>query len=208
MHMTDTRATEPEAGHPFRLLWLVLLIATATGALLMLPARKEAPTPPATPETSRISPAPAEHNAETASTQLLVHQAALAATAFPVETTVTERPDYVSEMEWQVLEGVAANSANPEWELGRLVAKLRFTRQLELWQEMAPHDARRNGLTLRLLDDIPARVENRDMALHDARNLQQQLVDARIADPEERAARLATEQQRLRVLITPHEATR
>lgn len=205
MHMTDIHVTS-NTPH-WR--WLAALIATATAAFFLLPAgtgmlTATAPVA-AVPKADRMTPAPAASSAAIIDAQARAQQAALAATESPADTAIGERPDYVSEMEWQVLKGVAANSTDPERELGRLVAKLRFTRQLELWQAMSPQDARRDNLARRLLADIPDRVTNRDLDLHDARQLQQQLLEDTIADAVEREVRLEVEQQRLRVLITPHE---
>lgn len=208
MLVTVNSATATPRERPNRLLWLALLTATATAVLLLLPMRKERlaeAAPRADVTTQPVAPAMMANNADLAPAQARARQAALVATASPVEPTIAERPDYVSEMEWQILKGVVANSADPDRELGRLVAKLRFTRQLELWQEMAPQDVRRHALTLRLLEDIPQQVTNRDLDPDVARTLQQQLVDAGIADPDTRAARLMTERQRLRTLITPTE---
>lgn len=208
MLITGNSAMTAPRERPHRLLWLALLAATATAALLLVHIRKDRlaeAAPRADVPTLPVDRAMMANDTDLAPAQTRARQAALVATVSPVEPTIAERPDYVSEMEWQILNGVAANSTDPDRELGRLVAKLRFTRQLELWQEMAPHDARRSALTLRLLEDIPQQVTNHDLDPEAARTLQQQLVDASITDPVAREMRLMAERQRLRPLITSTE---
>ena len=118
----------------------------------------------------------------------------------PIVGPVTERPPFVSHMEWMMLKGAAEQHASPERELTRMVNFLRFTKQLELWQALpkgAQEQAKRQTLALQLLDDLPARLANGEMPLKDLRTLQAQLLEDAVPDAQERAKRAALEAQRL-----------
>ena len=70
-----------------------------------------------------------------------------------------------------MLQGVAQQDADPPKALARLVNSLRFTRQMELWEDMAAMPdkaAKRRRLAVQLLDDLPNRVAHGDLALADA----------------------------------------
>ena len=54
----------------------------------------------------------------------------------PIVGNVGEKPAFLSQMEWNMLKGVAQQNANPDKELTRLVNFVRFTKQLELWQAL------------------------------------------------------------------------
>ena len=56
----------------------------------------------------------------------------------PLAGKLTERPEFVSRIEWQILKAVAATQQNSEQELLRLVNYLRFSKQLEWWQSQQP----------------------------------------------------------------------
>ena len=58
----------------------------------------------------------------------------------PVVGIVKERPSYVSQMEWAMLQGVAQQQTYPDKELTRMVNFLRFTKQLEAWDGLAKLD--------------------------------------------------------------------
>ena len=120
---------------------------------------------------------------------------------------ITEKPDYVSDIEWQVLQGVAQQHAEPDKELTRLVKKLHFTKELELWHTMeaSAGNTRRLALANTLLNDIPERVASKDMDVFEARKLQETLLKATISDPDVRRQRMDSEAKRLMLLITPTE---
>lgn len=106
------------------------------------------------------------------------------------------RPDYVSEVEWQVLQGIAARSIDPPRELSRLVDKLRFSKQLDAWRTTADV-AQQQVLAAQLLQDLPARVQAGDYSRADALALQQQLLATLEPDAAARAARAEAEAARL-----------
>lgn len=106
-----------------------------------------------------------------------------------------QRPAYVSALEWQVLQGLAAHSPDPARELARLVAKLRFSKQLELWR------GGEAALAAGLLADLPARVGAGDVDRDTARALQRELLAQLEPDPERRRARAEAEAGRLRAAV-------
>lgn len=119
---------------------------------------------------------------------------------------IDERPDFVSAMEWQVLQGVSAQHAEPEKELQRLVEKLRFSKQQEAWQQLrgqekSPESAQRHALAVALLADIPARLKAGDMDKSAALRLQQELLADVVSDPVARAERAAAEAARLESVV-------
>lgn len=122
---------------------------------------------------------------------------------------ITAKPDYVSDIEWQVLQGVAQQHAEPDKELTRLVNKLRFTKELELWHTMeaSAGNTRRTALANRLIHEIPERVASKDMDVFEARKLQETLLKATISDPDVLRQRIDSEARRLMLLITPTEGT-
>ena len=135
-----------------------------------------------------------------------------AATANPASTPVAPpvaapdpaaRPTFVSDMEWQVLQAVAAQHADPKAELARLVANLGFSKRRTAWEGLVkPEDAvRRRQLAASLLAEIPDRVRGQALDLPQAKALQQQLLADVVEDPAERAVRLQAEQQRLPHLL-------
>ena len=120
---------------------------------------------------------------------------------------ITEKPDYVSDIEWQVLQGVAQQHAEPDKELTRLVKKLHFTKELELWHTMeaSADNTQRLALANKLINEIPERVANKDMDVFEARKLQETLLKATISDPDVLRQRIDSEARRLMLLITPTE---
>jgi len=119
----------------------------------------------------------------------------------PVKGAVTERPSYVSVMEWQLLQGVAKQHLHPAEELTRLVNSLRFTKQLERWQDLpkTADAATRQALARPLLDDLPQRVKQGDMDLAGASTLQAALLADAVTDAKARDKQAVVEAQRLQV---------
>lgn len=117
----------------------------------------------------------------------------------PITGPVTERPEFVSEMEWTMLKGVAQQNPAPDAELTRLVNKLRFMKQLELWQSMEHSNdmAKRQLLAEQLLDDLPQRVANADLDKPEAQKLQASLLKDAVSDEHARKKRAEVESRRL-----------
>ncbi|HEX5371243.1 MAG TPA: hypothetical protein VFW84_00770, partial [Aquabacterium sp.] len=128
----------------------------------------------------------------------------------PLSGPITERPAFVSRMEWAMLQGVAQQHAHPTQELTRLVNSLRFTKQLELWQDMSsttPH-AKRQALANELLSDLPQRLINDEMDLEAAKKLQLALLNDAEPDPGRRSVRASKEARRLIVPASSEAASR
>jgi hypothetical protein len=117
----------------------------------------------------------------------------------PIEGPVTQRPAFVSEMEWQMLQGVAQQHPRPSEELSRLVNSLRFNKQVEAWEAMSPKTdaARRQVLANELLADLPQRLTNGDTDLPGARQLQAALLVDAEPDASARQRRATQEARRL-----------
>mgnify|MGYP006168077739 CR=1 FL=1 len=122
---------------------------------------------------------------------------------------VTTRPHYVSAIEWKILQGVAAEREDGDKELTRLVNFLRFSKQLEWWQQNLASDNldlhQRVGKNL--LDDIPHRVKQQDIAAADAQQLQVMLLEKLVADPQQRRLMLQREAQRIGLTFEIREAS-
>ncbi|MBM7334376.1 hypothetical protein [Alloalcanivorax marinus] len=115
------------------------------------------------------------------------------------EGPVSERPDFVSPIEWRVLKSVAAGKADSDRELTRLVNRIRFAKLREHWDELrgSGQTDQRHAIARQLLEDIPNRVDQREMDVSQAQQLQQQLLADLISDPERRRQRAAEEARRI-----------
>ena len=132
---------------------------------------------------------------QVASTQALERTPHLKDISGPVK----ERPEFVSEVEWMMLKGVAQQNPAPEAELTRLVNKLRFMKQLELWQAMEHSSdmAKRQLLAEQLLDGLPQRLANADLDKPEAQKLQASLLKDAVSDEQVRKKRAEAEARRL-----------
>lgn len=124
----------------------------------------------------------------------------------PIVGNVSDKPPFVSQMEWNMLKGVAQQHANPEKELTRLVNFVRFTKQLELWQALPEQTdaATRQTLANELLEDLPQRLKQEELDLAAVQKLQAELLNDAVQDPQERQVRAAQEARRL---IQPQKET-
>jgi hypothetical protein len=73
-----------------------------------------------------------------------------------VAGTVTERPDYITEIEWQVLQSVTRQ--NPDIKVNDLVNKMLFAKKKQAWLSAEKDSAERKLLAKQLLDMIPGQV--------------------------------------------------
>lgn len=133
--------------------------------------------------------------AELASAAMAIDQVREPAPEGPVRT----RPEYVSPMEWMVLQGVANQHANAEGELSRMVHFLRFNKQLERWEGLnaGGDPALRQALASALVTDLPARVRQGDLSASDARALLMRLLADAEPDATLREARLGDTMARI-----------
>lgn len=169
---------------------IVLLLTVVIAALLLM---RWAVNEPALAPVATVVPVPAA-TAGTPSTPVAPPVAA---------SDPAARPAFVSDMEWQVLQAVAAQHADPKAELARLVANLGFSKRRAAWEGLVkPEEAeQRRQLAASLLAEIPDRVRGQALDLPQAKALQQQLLAEVVDDPAARAVRLQAEQQRLPRLL-------
>lgn len=134
--------------------------------------------------------------------QLIAADAALTlAGEPPLAGKITERPEFVSRIEWQILKGVAAAREDSERELLRLVNYLRFSKQLEWWQSQQPDPNHHRHISVgwKLLNEIPERVEQQDLATDQAQQLQVALLEVLEPDAGKRRHHLEREASRIGV---------
>lgn len=115
------------------------------------------------------------------------------------EGPVRTRPDYVSPMEWMVLQGVANQHTHAERELSRMVHFLRFNKQLERWEGLnaGSDPALRRALASALVTDLPTRVRQGDLTASDARSLLMRLLTDAEPDATSREARMGDTMARI-----------
>lgn len=204
-----------DTASPLNLLLMALTASAALGIVVMVIRSGGLPSPEETAHTDAVirsttAPASSFDMATARMQQISAAKAVLQATDNPAhEKLITAKPDYVSDIEWQVLQGVAQQHAEPDKALTHLVKKLRFSKELELWHttEASAGNTRRTALTNTLLNDIPERVASKDMDVFEARKLQTMLLEATISDPDVLHQRIDSEAKRLMLLITPTEST-
>lgn len=95
----------------------------------------------------------------------------------PIEGTVRTRPDFISDMEWNMLQAVAKTNANPDSELNHLVNLLRFNKMVEQYQstDIPLSLENKQKLATQLLAELPNFVKTGDVGQSDARELKNQL---------------------------------
>lgn len=127
----------------------------------------------------------------------------------PIDGPVTDRPAFVSPMEWMVLKGTVSQHPHPERELTRMVNFLRFTKQMELLETLprtGEVQPRRQALANELLADLPQRLLNDEMPMKDLRETQVMLLQDAEPDPERRQARAQVEARRLEQALSTQQA--
>ncbi len=92
---------------------------------------------------------------------------------------VNERPDFVSLLEWKVLQAVAQKNDHPQQELTRLVNDLRFEKLLDAWRSPPAglDAATRLRLAAQLRQDLPAHLARGELSTAEASQLQRELQD-------------------------------
>lgn len=114
---------------------------------------------------------------------------------------ITQRPGYVSPLEWQILKSVAREHPDSEAELTRLVQYLRFSKQLESWQSptQGMTEQQHEQLGWQLLTAIPHHVQQQNLSAHHAHEVQTLLLEHLIDDEAERRQYLRKEATRIGV---------
>jgi hypothetical protein len=94
----------------------------------------------------------------------------------PITGTVLQRPDFVSEFEWQVLQNFVEKQHNSGGkQLTYLVNKLLFAKKREAWTASSNDSARRKVLAQQLLEMIPAQVEGSALDPATAKDMEREL---------------------------------
>jgi hypothetical protein len=200
---------------PHKTTWIIVsALVLASGAVILWRTTSTTAATQATPTpstTTAVAPAPATPTPSLkdlnlgSATEVVAQQEHAAKElaqhpiAKPITGVVTERPSFVSPVEWLMMQGVAKQHAQPDQELTRMVNLLRFNKQLELWQDMpkSADAAERLALANQLLDELPQRVIHGDIDLPAAQKLQASLLIDAVPDTTKRRARAETEAQRL-----------
>ena len=107
-------------------------------------------------------------------------------------------------MEWSIFKAVSMQQPDPDKALTALVNKVRFSKQLEMLQDLpvSADKAKRQALATELLMDLPERLKNRDYDHAGAVQLQNQL----LADAEPDVSRRAAMSSRQSKLLKQIEA--
>lgn len=133
--------------------------------------------------------------------QVAVAQVVAANPLLVMPNDLRVRPDFISAVEWAMLQGAANDTPQPQEELRRLVNSLRFHKMREHWQALLAqplHDvAQRQALANQLLIELPTQAIQMGWPESDVRGLQEQLVHDVVPSAAAREARLQHERQRL-----------
>lgn len=102
--------------------------------------------------------------------------AAAAVTGKPVSGTVQERPDFVSEIEWEVFRNVVNNQPKrDDTQLTTLVNKLLFYKKKEAWEASGAATAQRRELARDLLEMLPSMKKGDHITPKEADQLEREL---------------------------------
>lgn len=113
-------------------------------------------------------------------------------TGLPAPTLSGPRPSDFTEQEWAALKEAMARTENPERELTRVVAYLRFQRGFERWQSLqdSPDARARHALAQQLIEGVPERVRQGEIGMGEAVLLQTALLADIEPDEQARKQRL------------------
>jgi hypothetical protein len=154
--------------------WLVVLSVgvVTTAALLWWPNKESFVNPRI--DSAVQSGEKAMNETEFKDDQKTASNAALAGK--PITGTVTQRPEFVSEFEWQVLQSFAAKQPNSGGkQLTDLVNKLLFAKKREAWTTSSHDSAQRKVLAQQLLEMIKAQVEGKSLDPATAEKMEREL---------------------------------
>ena len=106
----------------------------------------------------------------------LEEAAKAAVNAHPVEGTVTDRPEFVSEIEWRVLQNVArVQKGNSDRNLRNYVNKLLFAKKQQALSDNAVDPSQRRHLARQIIGMIPSQVDEGLLDPQEARKVENEL---------------------------------
>ena len=128
--------------------------------------------------------------------------------AFPTSTPPRDEPTSLTPREWAAVEDRSAAASQPEQEAARMARYIAFQKTYFEWRALArgQDPARRDALGQQLLDGLPTQVQQGDVAVEQARAVQEEVLTARIPDAAQRAPLLAIEHERLPAPAVPASA--
>ena len=188
--------------------WIAALMAA--GAVISGCSKEKHAQAPASAASVASTPSEVAGQAPTAvssavASQVMAEQAAVAREVekqpliAPIEGPVKERPSFMSDMEWQMVKGVANQQPSPDQALTKLVNSVRYNKQYDTWEALpkTADPAKRQALAEQLLADLPARLLNGEMDLKGAQKSQAALLVDAEPDPKKRLKRAEAEAKRL-----------
>jgi hypothetical protein len=117
----------------------------------------------------------------------------------PITGPVSERPSFVSPMEWTLLQATAQQHPDPDKKLVEMLNFMRYMKQSEVLEGMPKpgEPGQRRALAEALLSDLPQRVLNGDLDMKGAREELGKLIEDAEPDVKRREKRLEAEVKRL-----------
>lgn len=118
------------------------------------------------------------------------------------------RPSDFTAEEWSALKDAMSKTAQPEVEMKRVVAFLRFQKAFDQWQSLkeSPDTARRQQLATVLAEQVPERLRQGEVTFGEALLLQQALLADAEPDADRRALRLKEAETVLRAAAPQMDA--
>lgn len=156
------------------------------------------------PSASPPAPQPTVEASTMSAAQLQAQQQAVAKVVTdqpllqPIIGDIQTRPEFVSDVEWGMLQAAAQQQPQPSKELTRLVNTLRFHKMLEAWQNSSSMEhVQRQALAAQLLQEVPEQLKQGNLPETEVRELQVQWVEAVESRADAQEQRLQLERQRI-----------
>ncbi len=117
----------------------------------------------------------------------------------PIQGPVSERPAFISPMEWSLLQAVAQQHPHPDQKLVNMLNFVRYGKQSEALEAMPKpgEPGKRRALAEALINDLPQRLINGDLDLTGARTDLLRFLEDAEPDAKRREKRLEVEMKRL-----------
>ena len=126
----------------------------------------------------------------------------------PPSARPRDQPTSLAPREWAAVEDRSAAASQPGQEAARIARYIAFQKTYLEWRALArgQDPSRRDALGQQLLDGLPTQVQQGDVAVEQARGVQEEVLTARIPDAAQRAPLLAIEHERLPAPAVPASA--